>query len=82
MTESAINQKSPAKSMRRRARELALQGIYQWRLTNGEAPLIEQQIREEKGLGRYDAVFFSELLLGVLINHEKLEVAVTSFSEI
>ncbi len=77
MSEPAIKEKSPAKSSRRRARELALQGVYQWRLTGGDKAQIEKQIREEKGMGRYDAEFFSKLLLGTLTHHADLEAAVT-----
>ena len=75
MSEQAA--KAPAKSSRRRSRELAVQGIYQWRLTGGDEKQIEQQIREEKGMGRYDAEFFSQLLLGILTRHAELEVALT-----
>ena len=75
MNDQAI--KAPAKSQRHRARELALQGVYQWRLTGGEGAQIEKQIREEKNLGRYDAEFFGNLLCGVLVQHAELEVAVT-----
>ena len=46
MNEQAVNVKVPAKSSRRRARELALQGIYQWRLTGDDIADIEKQIRE------------------------------------
>jgi N utilization substance protein B len=67
--------KAPAKSTRRRARELALQGVYQWRLGGASAAQIEQNIREEKGAGRYDAEFFSALLRGVLAQHADLETA-------
>jgi N utilization substance protein B len=77
MNDQAVKAKAPAKSSRRRARELALQGIYQWRLTGGEIADIEKQIREEKGLGRYDAEFFSGLLRGVLAQHVELAAAVT-----
>lgn len=73
MSEQAA--KAPAKSSRRRSRELAVQGIYQWRLTGGDEKQIEQQIREEKGMGRYDAEFFSQLLLGILTQHAELEAA-------
>ena len=78
MSEPAIKEKLPAKSSRRRARELALQGIYQWRLAGGDEAHIEKQIREEKGMGRYDAEFFSELLRGVLARHLDIEAAVTT----
>jgi N utilization substance protein B len=77
MSDQVAKPKAPAKSSRRRARELALQGIYQWRLTGGDIVQIEKQIREEKGMGRYDAEFFSGLLRGVLAQHLDLETAVT-----
>jgi len=76
MNDQADKPKALAKSSRRRSRELALQGIYQWRLTNGDIAQIEKQIREEKGAGRYDAEFFSKLLRGVLLKHADLEAAV------
>jgi N utilization substance protein B len=77
MSEPAIKAKVPPKSSRRRSRELALQGIYQWRLTSDDQEQIEKQIRAEKGMGRYDAEFFSKLLRGVLTQHAELETAVT-----
>ncbi len=77
MSEQAIKAKAPAKSSRHRSRELALQGIYQWRMTGGESAQIEKQICGEKGLGRYDTGFLSQLLNGVLAQHAKLEAAVT-----
>ena len=77
MSEQAIKAKAPAKSSRRRSRELALQGIYQWRMTGGESVQIEKQICGEKGLGRYDPGFLSQLLNGVLKQHASLEAAVT-----
>jgi N utilization substance protein B len=61
------------KSPRHRARELALQGIYQWRITAGDATQIEKQIHAEKNLGRYDKAMFSNLLLGTLRQHIELE---------
>ena len=68
--------KKPAKSARRRAREIALQGIYQWRLTGADLAEIEKGLREEKNLGNYDSKFFSALLRGVLTQHADLEAAV------
>ena len=76
MSGPEIKEKSPAKSTRRRARELALQGVYQWRLTAGEVTQIENQITGEKGLGRYDVEFFSLLLRGILARHVELEAAI------
>jgi transcription antitermination protein NusB len=64
--------KAPAKSARRRARELALQGIYQWRMTGGDTSEIDKVTRAEKSLGRYDVEFFSQLLRGVVDHNEVL----------
>ncbi len=76
MSDQTDKPKAPAKSSRRRSRELALQGIYQWRLTGDDIAQIEKQVHEEKGSGRYDAGFFAELLRGVLLQHADLEAAV------
>ena len=72
-TSAAAGKKSPNKSPRHRARELALQGIYQWRITAGDEAKIEKQIHAEKNLGRYDKELFSTLLLGALGRHAELE---------
>lgn len=64
---------APNKSPRHRARELALQGVYQWRVTAGEVAQIEKQIHAEKNLGRYDKELFSKLLRGTLSQHASLE---------
>jgi N utilization substance protein B len=65
--------KVPNKSPRHRARELALQGIYQWRVTAGDDAQIEKQIQAEKNLGRYDRELFSKLLRGALGQHADIE---------
>ena len=64
--------KTPAKSQRHRARELAMQGIYEWRLSGGNAAQIEKATLDEKSLGRYDTEFFGQLLRGVISQHEQL----------
>lgn len=65
--------KSPGKSPRHRARELALQGVYQWRVTAGGRAQIEKQILAEKNLGRFDKELFSRLLGGTLDQYAALE---------
>jgi N utilization substance protein B len=77
MSEAVSKAKGPAKSSRRRSRELALQGIYQWRLTGEDEAQIEKQLREEKGAGRYDAEFLNKLLRGTIAQCADLEAAVT-----
>jgi N utilization substance protein B len=66
--------KTPNRSPRHRARELALQGIYQWRITSGDEAQIEKQIHAEKNLGRYDKELFSKLLRGALGQHADIEL--------
>ena len=66
--------KTPNKSPRHRARELALQGVYQWRVTAGDDAQIEKQIHAEKNMGRYDKGLFSKLLRGTLNLHAELEI--------
>jgi N utilization substance protein B len=61
------------RSPRHRARELALQGIYQWLVTACDVAQIEKQIYSEKNLGRYDKEFFSSLLRGTLRLRADLE---------
>lgn len=64
--------KAPARSQRHRARELALQGIYEWRLSGKNASLIEKATLEEKSLGRYDTGYFGQLLRGAIGRYEEL----------
>ena len=52
-----------------------MQGIYQWRLSGAAVSQIQQRMREEKNLGRYDEELFAGLLQGVLARHAELEAA-------
>lgn len=63
---------APAKSARHRARELALQGIYQWRMAGSDVAQIEKTTRSEKSLGRYDTEYFCQLLRGAVNEQEAL----------
>lgn len=73
---SDTKQNNPAKSLRHRARELAMQGVYEWRLSGKSAKLIENVTREEKSLGRYDTEFFGQLLNGAIAEHEALSAQI------
>jgi N utilization substance protein B len=68
--------KARQRSPRHRSRELALQGIYQWRITGGDGAAIEKQIHAEKNLGRYDKELFSGLLRGALAQHSDIEALI------
>jgi N utilization substance protein B len=61
------------KTRRRLARELALQGLYQWCVAGGTAEAIEAQLRETREFPKTDEKYFSGLLRGVLANVPELE---------
>ena len=54
----------PAKSARRRSRELALQGLYEWRLSGADAGVVDAHMREQDGFDKCDTVHFDALLHG------------------
>ncbi len=56
--------KPQAKSTRRRSRELALQGLYQWLLSGADGAEIEAHIREQEGFDKCDRPHFDALLYG------------------
>lgn len=62
----------PAKSTRHRARELALQGLYQWRVAGSSVSQIQKATLDEKSVGRFDVELFNQLLRGVVANSEEL----------
>jgi len=72
----SVASKAKQKSPRHRARELAMQGIYQWRVTGGDEARIEMQIHAEKNIGRYDKELFSRLLRGALGQHADIEALI------
>ena len=55
------------KTARRRAREFAIQGIYEWELNpDRPASLIEKHLRENEYFAKADEALFREILYGVL----------------
>ena len=51
-------------SARRRSREAALQGLYEWLLGGGDAGVIDAHMREQEGFSEVDAAHFDALLHG------------------
>ncbi|MBV8465257.1 MAG: transcription antitermination factor NusB [Burkholderiales bacterium] len=70
MTQDAQPQdakKAPHKSARRRAREFAVQGLYQWQLTGESVPAIERFLRDSStSFGRADEALFREIFYGAM----------------
>ena len=58
--------KAPPKSARRRARELVLQGLYQWRVGGADEASIEAYAPEIEGFAKADREFFVGTLRGVI----------------
>lgn len=65
--------KPAAKSPRRRAREFALQGLYQWRIGGNDEAAIEAHLADISGFDKADREFFVGLLRGVLAQREALQ---------
>ena len=59
--------------MRRRSREFALQGLYQWQLAAGDPTRIAAELAETEGFGRSDVDYFRTLLNGAIDNAPELE---------
>ena len=78
MTEAPVKKavrRTPAKSQRRRARELALQGLYEWLLAGGEAAAIDAHMREHDGFDKCDGAHFEALLHGCIAEAADLDAA-------
>jgi N utilization substance protein B len=72
---------APNKSPRRRAREFALQGIYQWLLSQSSLTAIESQMGEVGGFDKCDRDLFLGLLRGTIGNAPDLQVAFAPYIE-
>jgi len=57
---------SKTRSPRHRAREFALQGIYQWLLNREDVAVIEAHIRQAHGFNKADTEHFEALIYGSL----------------
>lgn len=61
------------KKNRRKARELAVQGLYQRQLTGDSMETIEAQLREHEEFEKIDGVHFSAILRGAIKDVTNLE---------
>jgi N utilization substance protein B len=67
------------KNSRRRAREFALQAIYQWLLNESAADTLLAQLREQKEFPKADQPLAEALLRGVLGNADALRQLLTPY---
>ncbi len=67
------------KTSRRRSREFAMQGLYQWQLAGTDAATIESQMSVAKGFDKTDRPYFSSLLAGAIRESGRLEASLQPF---
>ncbi|HKO87884.1 MAG TPA: transcription antitermination factor NusB [Burkholderiales bacterium] len=65
-----------SKSARRRAREYALQGLYQWYVAGNEANDIQKSLAEDPPFAKIDQEFFAALFRGAIKNAPELEASI------
>ena len=61
------------KTGRRRSREFALQGLYQWQLAGAAPATIARELAEAKGFDKIDGDYFRALLDGTVADAAALE---------
>jgi N utilization substance protein B len=72
--------KNPAgRSARRRAREFALQGLYQWLVGGADGPAIEAHMMEVEGFDKSDVAHFREVLHGAIDGADELRGAFSPY---
>lgn len=67
--------KPAVRSARRRAREFALQGLYQWLVAGEDAGVVDAHIREQDEFDRCDSAHFDALLHGCIREAAGLDAA-------
>jgi N utilization substance protein B len=58
---------------KRKARRFAMQGLYEWLLTNNPAHEIEARTRAENHMNKTDIIYFHELLSQTIAHNESLD---------
>ena len=69
------------KNSRSRAREFALQGLYQWLLSGTEPTTIRAQLAETESFAHCDVKFFDRMWQGVTTEYEVLVAAISPFCD-
>ena len=69
----AAGKRPAAKSARRRSREVALQGLYQWLVSQADGAEIEAHLQEQEGFDKLDRVHLDALLHGCIREAAELD---------
>jgi N utilization substance protein B len=67
---------APRKSPRRRSREFAVQGLYQWLLAATDPVVIAAELGEAEDFGKSDVPYFRALLNGAIDHAAELEALI------
>lgn len=75
----AVKPRSGGRSARRRAREYALQGLYQWLVGGQDAAAIEGHLMQSEGFDKADVAHLREVLHGAIDGAEALRAEFARF---
>ena len=65
------------KSTRRRSREIALQGLYEWLLSGSEVSRIDSHMREQEEFAKCDSAHYDALLRGCIAEAADLDAVLS-----
>ena len=65
--------RSTVTTARRKAREFALQGLYEWLIGGADAGVVDAHVREQDGFDKCDAAHFDMLLHGCIREAAELD---------
>ena len=66
-------------SPRRRAREIALQGVYSWQMTQNQIDQIELALATSNDMKKVDMNYFQSLLRGVVRSASQLDSTIKPY---
>jgi N utilization substance protein B len=72
-TKRPAGKKPAPKSTRRRSREVALQGLYEWLVSGADVGVIDAHMHEQEGFDKCDAAHFDALLHGCIAEAAALD---------
>jgi len=75
--EGTPRKRSQPRSTRRRSREIALQGLYEWLVSAAPAADIDAHMREQEGFDKCDAAHFDALLHGCIAGAADIDAVLT-----
>jgi transcription antitermination protein NusB len=64
---------APARSARRRSREFALQGLYEWQLSHADVRDVDAHVREFDDFRKCDSAYYDALLRGCIERQVELD---------